>query len=308
MSRGKRYDTQSKLNIKKVIAVIMAFAVMVMFVIAIITLLTSTTNEKTTSISNYYPVFTDNKWGVIDGTGEFVIAPTYDEMITIPDSKTDLFICVQNVDQETNNYTVKVLNAKNKEILTDYNQVEAIENIDYNNNMWYEEGVLKVKKQNQYGLVDFNQKEILKPEYEEITPLLGVKNSLILKKDGKVGLCDTKGNIIIKPEYKEIRSIQDQYQNGYIVINNEGKYGIIDFDSKVILEPEYEDIKQVAGGNIHIVKQNGVWKAISKEQELLSLSNYDNVTNIVQDKLIVVKNNQYGIITTENEEKIRTTI
>ena len=35
MSRGKRYDGEAKLNIKKVVAVIIAIAVIVMFVIGI---------------------------------------------------------------------------------------------------------------------------------------------------------------------------------------------------------------------------------------------------------------------------------
>ncbi len=66
MSRGRRYDTESKLNIKKVIAVAIAFAVVIMFVIGIKTLLTTDTKEKTTTISSYYPVYTNGKWGVID--------------------------------------------------------------------------------------------------------------------------------------------------------------------------------------------------------------------------------------------------
>ena len=66
MSKGKHYETEPKLNIKKVIAVIMAFAVLVMFIIGIKTLLTNETNEKTTSIISYYPVYTNGKWGVIN--------------------------------------------------------------------------------------------------------------------------------------------------------------------------------------------------------------------------------------------------
>lgn len=191
------------------------------------------------------PCLPNGKWGVINGKGEFVVEPTYDEMITVPDSKSDIFICVQNVNYETGAYDVKVLNSKKKEILTDYDEVQAIENTDENQNMWYEEGVLKVKKGETYGLVNFLGKEILKPEYQNITPLVGTKNSLLLQKDENVGLCDNKGKVIIKPEYKEIKAIENDYQNGYIVKNGDGNYGIVDFNSKVILEPEYEDIGQV---------------------------------------------------------------
>lgn len=304
MNRGKRYSTESKLNIKKVIAVIMAIAVLVMFVIGIKTLLTTNTNEKTIATKNYYPVYTNEKWGVIDGTGSIVIEPIYDEMITIPDSKMDIFICMQNVNYETNAYTVKVLNAKNEEILTNYDLVEAIENTDQNQNMWYEEGVLKVKKGELYGLVNFSGKEILKPEYQEIKALSGTKNSLLLKKDDKFGLCDNKGSMIIKPEYKEIKSISENFQNGYIVINEENKYGMIDFNSKVILEPQYEEIKPVIGKSMYVVKQGETWKVINDKQETVVENKFDDITQIVEDKIIIAKDKKYGVLLTSGEEKL----
>lgn len=281
----------------------MAIAVVIMFVIGIKTLLTTDTNEKTTSISSYYPVFTNDKWGVINQTGEIVIEPTYDEMITIPDSKTDIFICVENVNYGTNTHTVKVLNSDNKEIFNNYDLVEAIENIDEANNMWYEEGVLKVKKGELYGLINFSGKEILKPEYQEITALKGTKNSLILKKEDKIGLCDNEGNLIINPEYKEIKSIDNDYKNGYIVINNEDKYGVIDFDSKVILEAKYKDIKEVTANHMYVVKQDEKWKVINNEENVV-LENFDDVAQIVNDKIIIVKNKKYGVVQ-NNEEKIK---
>lgn len=282
-----------------------AFAVIIMFVIGIKTLLTTNANERTTSISSYYPVFTNEKWGVIDQTGKIIIEPIYDEMITIPDSKMDVFICMQEINYETNTYKTKVLNAKNKEIFNAYDLVEAIENTDINHNMWYEEGILRVKKGELYGLIDFSGKEVLKPEYQDITALSGVKNSLLLKKEDKIGLCDNKGNIIIKPEYKEVRSIGTDYQNGYIVVNMENKFGIIDFDAKTILEVKYEEIKPVTDNSTYVVKQDGKWKVINAKEEVLVEDKFDDITEIASDKLMIIKDKKYGVILTSGEEKIK---
>ena len=182
MSKGKRYDTESKLNIKKVIAVIIAIAVIIMFVVAIKTLLTKNTNETSTQVMSYYPVYTNDKWGVIDQTGKIVIEPTYSEMITIPDSKTDIFICLYDVDYTNNTYKTKVIDSKNNEKFTNYDLVEVIENQDSSNNLWYEAGVLRVKKGDKYGLIDYSGKEILPLEYTSIEALQGVTNSLIIKR------------------------------------------------------------------------------------------------------------------------------
>lgn len=305
MSRGKRYETESKLNIKKVFAVIIAIAVLIMFVIGIKTLLTTDTQEKLSISSYYYSVYTNGKWGVIDQTGKIIIEPTMEEMITIPDNNKDIFICITDVDYTNNTYKTKVLNAKKQEIFTQYDEVQAIENNDENQNLWYEEGVLKVRKGELYGLINFSGKEILKPEYQEIKALDGVRNSIIIKKEDKYGVSDNQGNIIIQPEYMEIKAIENNYQNGYIVVNQNQKYGMIDFNRTVILENKYEDIKQLAGDNVYIVKDNGKYKAINKEGQILVENKFDDVKQIDSENITIIKDKKYGVINTSGEEKIK---
>lgn len=301
MSRGRRYDTEAKLNIKKVIAVILVILVIIMFIVGIRKLLTTSSNDVVTKVTSYYPVYTNEKWGVIDETGSIVITPEYTEMITIPDSKTDLFIIIYDVNYETGTYKTKVLNSKNEEKFTNYDLVEAVENIDDNNTLWYEEGILKVKKGDKYGLIDYTGREILSQEFEEIEALQGVPNSIIIKKENKVGLCDNKGNIIITPEYKEIKGIENDYKNGYIVINSENKYGIIDFTKNIILETEYEEIKPLASSSIFIVKENGKLKAINKNKETVIENKFDDVKQINTNSLVYVKDQKYGIMNTSGE-------
>ena len=100
MSRGKRYDAEPKLNIKKVIAVFLFIAVIVVFVIAVKKMLSSEKNASITAKA-YFTICTNDKWGVIDNSGKIVINPTYEEMIIIPDNGRDIFICTENVDYDT---------------------------------------------------------------------------------------------------------------------------------------------------------------------------------------------------------------
>lgn len=307
MSRGKRYDKEQKLNIKKVIAVIMAIAVIIMFVIGIKTLLTQeekNNNPEKLVVSNYYPVYTNEKWGVIDQTGKTIIEPTYDEMITIPSIKNDLFICVYDVDYTNDTYKTRVIDSKNKEKFTGYDLVEVIENKDTNNILWYEE-VLRVKKDNKYGLIDYNGKEVLPTQYDSIEALENVKNSLVIKKDEKVGLCDNQGNIVIEPEYKEIKAINDDYKNGYIVVNNDNKYGLIDFTKQVILETKYEEVKPVVASNMYVVKENGKLKVINKDLETLVENKFDDVKQLNNENIVFVKNKKYGIMNLEGNIKTK---
>lgn len=304
MSRGKRYNNEPKLNVKKVLAVIIAIVVIIMFVITIKKLLTTSKGEENKTAQSYYTVYTNDKWGVINSKGNIIIDASFSDMIVIPDSKTDIFICMYDVDYENNTYKTKVLNSKHKEIFKEYEMVEAIENLDKDNNLWYESGVLKVKKDGKYGLISFSGDEILKPEYTEITALKGIKNSLIINKDNKLGLCDNNGTVIIEPLYKEIRKIGEDYKNGYIVITDDNKYGLIDFDKKTILEAKYEEIKPIICKDTYVVKDEGKLKVINNKAETLVENKFDDVKEIANNNLVFIKNKKYGIMGIDSEIKV----
>lgn len=299
------YDTEPKLNIKKVIAVIVAILVIIMFIIGIITLLTKENKPKEVKIaSSFYPVYTNKKWGVINQSGEIIIPAEYEEIITIPDTKKDIFICTYDVDYKQNTYKTKVINSKNEEKFTNYDLVEAIENYDLNKNLWYEEGVLKVKKDNLYGLINYEGKEILPVKYTQIQPIQGTKNSLLIKNNQQVGLCDNKGNIIIEPKYKDIKTIGNDYKNGYIVVTNDNKYGVIDFTKEEKLQAKYEDITNIGTTGIYIVKEKGVIKAVNSKKETLIEGKFDEVKQINEENLIYKKDNKYGIMSSNGQIKV----
>ena len=67
MSRGRRYDNEPKLNIKKVLAFIIAIAVVLMFFVSIKNLLTKEKKNQYVSVeTTYFPIMENNNWGVID--------------------------------------------------------------------------------------------------------------------------------------------------------------------------------------------------------------------------------------------------
>ena len=154
MARGKRYQTEGKLNYTKVFAVIIAIAVVIMFIFIIRNVLKQ--REKVTKNYQYFAVYAQDKWGVINQDGEEVIIPSYQEMIIIPNEEKDVFICTYDINDQTGEYKTKAINSKNEEIFTGYDKVEAIDNIDKDNNLWYEKDVLKVNKNGKYGLIDLN--------------------------------------------------------------------------------------------------------------------------------------------------------
>lgn len=302
MSRGKRYDPDAKLNYQKVFAVIIAIAVVIMFIFIMKNVLKE--REKIVKDYEYFALYANNKWGVINQDGEEVIEPSYQEMIVIPNKTKDIFICTYNINEQTGTYKTKVINSKSEEMLTGYEQIETLDNIDENDNVWYEENILKIKKNGKYGLIDLTGKEILPAEYDEITTLKGIENSIIIKKDGKVGLVNDSGNILAEAKYTEIKNLGDSYKNGYITVSEDGKYGIMGTTKRQILENKYDEISQNYLGNYYLVKEDGKQKLIDSKGNTLIENGFDEIKSATSNGIIFVKDNLYGEMNTSGEVTI----
>ena len=308
MSRGRRYDDTPKLNIKKVIATIIAIVVLIMVCISLKNLLTKKEKrtQEVSTLTTYVSIYENNKWGVMNQKGEIIIRPDYDEMILIPDKYTDVFICTYNVDYKNETYKTKVLNAKGENILTEYENIEVLQNFKGSEN-WYEKDVLKITKNGKYGLIDFKGKQILSPEYDDIYVLDGIEKSIIIEKEGKKGLfLSSTGEILIQPEYIEITALTDGYQNGYIVKNEEQKSGIISLNKKVILETKYDEITNVSGNEYYVVKIDKKLSVIDSTGKVVLDKGFDSIKEIDRDNLIIIKNNKYGIIGVDGTEVVET--
>ncbi len=299
MSRGRRYNNEPKLNMKKVVAVILIIVVMIVFIIAIKKLI-GQESTKTIATKSYFSLYSNDKWGVIDSQANIVIEPTYEEMIIIPDNTKALFICTENVDYTNNTYTTKILNANGKEILKKYEQVQAIENYDENNNLWYEQGVLKFQRDGKYGLINTNGKILVEPEFDSITSLKGTKGAILTTKDSKVGLINLSGEEVIPNEYEQIRSLGED-TNLYIVKNSEGKYGVY---GKTQIK--YEDVKQLNNKDNFCVKEDGKYKLINnKEETLVSDLKFSEIKQVEDNIVVYKKDNKFGAVNLDGEEIVK---
>ena len=307
MSKGKRYDGERKLNVKKIFGVIIAIAVIIMIIISIKNIVKKSNMLNMQTKQAYFSVYENGKWGVIDSTGNYVINATYDEMILIPNNEKDIFICIYDVNDENNTYKTKVINAKQEELYKEYDLVEPLENYDTKQNIWYEDNLLRVKKNNKYGLINFNGEIVLNTEYDEITALKGVKENLLVKTNEKVGLVNAKGQFIINAEYAKIETLKDSYKSEYIITDLDGKKGIISTSGTVIITPNYQEIKYINSSEIFAGKINDKWELINKNGVITLVSGYDGYTNIKGENVIVSKSGKYGIITATGEVKIEPT-
>ena len=305
MRSGRRFDSEPKLNLKKVFGVIVAIAVLAMMIILIINIVKTSSSKVEVKKYYYYTSYLNGKFGVIDNEGKIIINNEYEELIAIPNKDKAIFVCTYDVNDMDGTYKTKVINEKHQEILTGYEKIEAIDNFDSKQNVWYEDNILRISKNGKYGLIDFDGKEVLSCDYDEITSLPSIKNEFIVRKAGNVGLVNEKGQTIIPVQYKEIRTLKEGYNSEYIIINENDQYGVISVAGTVLVEPKYEDVKYVNTGDYFAVKESGVWKLYDIDNNSFTIEDgYDDIVEVRNDNITVKDDGKYGVINSNKEEKI----
>jgi hypothetical protein len=303
--RGRRFDDEPKLNIKKVFATIIAIIVVIMVIISIKNLFKKDNISSEMNVqTSYFTSYENGKYGVIDNNGNEVIKSNYDEMIIVPNKYKDVFVCTYDVDYNNKTYNTKVLDASGKTILTNYKDVQAIENSDATG-FWYEDNILTYKENDLYGLIDFSGKKITEAEYSNIYALSGITKNIVVEKDGLKGIVNTSlGKLVLGCEYSDIKTLVDGTTDSGYIVCKDGKYGIVGGTGKVLLECNYSEIKNVTGNNMYVVNDGTGLKIIDSALNVIVDGNFDEVVSINGENVIIKKGESYGVINTASEEKI----
>lgn len=267
----------------------------------------------------YNTVEVDNKYGVIDRKGNIVIEPTYN-VIQIPNPSKPVFICMSNYNTETKEYETKVLNDRKEQVITGYSNIQAIPANSTADNIPFENTVLRYKKNDKYGLISLDGKEITDAIYDEISSVTYKEGMLLVKQDGKYGVININGKVVIKPEYDNITvdnyyDVNTEYQRtGFIVctIKDEGyRYGYVDYRGKKILDTIYTEIERVTDledkKDIYIVAYKDGQAGLLKNKKLILDYEYEDIIYYAyNDVFIVQRNGKQGITDRKGNMKIDT--
>lgn len=258
---------------------------------------------------NYYKIYSNEKYGVIDLSGNIIIQPQYDDVI-MPNPSIDVFICVYDYNNSIDEYSYKIFNSKQEEIFEKYEKVEPIVVSGIIGEIPYEKNVLKYKKDGLYGLISIEGKKITKAIYETIESVPYKEGVLLVKQDGKYGVMSQKGEMIIKPQYDNI--IGDGFYNsetayttsGYLVTTNtqEGEYlGYLDTDGKLILNTEYDSIYRIKNiedeENAYIIaKKNGQYGLLQNSKVVIAFGYQGLIYDEEAGVIIAKRNKSYGVM------------
>lgn len=255
---------------------------------------------------NYYPLYQSGKIGIINTKGEVLIDAIYDD-IQIPNPLKPVFICLSNYNSAMDTYNVTIRNDKNQEIFTEYDEISSMPVTGIAEELPFERSALKYKKDNKYGLLNFEGKEITQNIYEEIESLPYKEGEFLVKKDGKYGVINPKGTKMLKIEYDNIIGdgyYDKNYKNAGYIAGTKGDngyiYSYINSNGKMLLKKEFNDISRITSidGNdkIYLIaSKNGKKGLFVNEKEVIECEYQDLVYNEELKVIIAQKNDKYGV-------------
>ena len=118
--------------------------------------------------------------------------------------------------------------------------------------------VVAIKKDGLYGLVDFTGKEIVPPQYGDISSFS--EGKAIVKRDNFYGVIDETGKEIVPPHYDKVFP----FINGKAIVEKKYLYGFIDETGKEIVPLQYDFVTRFSEGRA-IVKKDNFRGVIDKE-------------------------------------------
>lgn len=251
---------------------------------------------------NYFRLYQNQKYGVIDRNGKILVNPEYD-VVYIPNPSRPVFVCYYNYDESIGEFKTKVFDENSNEIFKEYEKVEAFVLKDLSSNkIPFEKNVLKYKQDGKYGLIDFNGNKITENIYTSLESLEYKEGCFIVEQEGKFGVINLKGNTIVNIEYNEIEADgyyskeRKSYEAGFIVAKKteDGyKYGYINSNGKTILKNEYSQIDRVTdvenNKDIYLVALKNGKVGLLKNEHCILNHEYEEIEYNKINKLFLVQ-------------------
>lgn len=193
-------------------------------------------------VGEYTKIKLGGKWGVIDLSNNFVIAPKYEKIIY----------------KKNNKWKVSL---NGKEGFIDNNENILI-SIDYTEIYYYTDNFFLVCKWRKWGLIDINENIVIPFEYDVLEQCYIKEHYFYAIKNGKTGIIDIDNNIIIPFEYEKLVYLNS---NTIAAKLDENRFILINEKNEQICSQIFDDIhSNIDDIDIYPAKLNGLWGFIDK--------------------------------------------
>ena len=246
----------------------------------------------------------DGKYGLINFEGKEITKPIYDELEGLPYKEGELLV--------KQNEKYGVINIKGNNLVDIEYETITVDGYFTNENQYKNAGyIVSIKTQEgyRYGYIKNDGKEIVKPQYNELSRITGIKDDeniyLLGSKNGQYGI-SKNGEEIIQNAYQSIR--YDEVNNVF-VIEKSKKYGIANIEGKEIVPLNYSQI-DITGMYIYAQNEQGITVYDSQGTQVNMNANIAILNTSNENYKIKIDNengSKYSIIDKEGKELTKET-
>lgn len=213
------------------------------------------------------------KYGALESNSEVIVKPVYDELSYFDDRK-------------------------NKNIKTDHPHVI---NLHWLHNYYGDEYAIAEYK-GKYGVVNKENKMVVKPIYDSITKLFN--GFSVIKLDEKYGYLNDEFEVVQKPIFRKAREFIGDV--AFVQSNANGKWGCITKEMDLKINDVYDEIYNLHNGFARTVK-DGKWGYIDNTCKVIVEPKYEYAHDFSKGYAKVLGNGHVAYIN-EDGEKITKTI
>ena len=258
---------------------------------------------------NFANVKGKNGFGLISKKGELLVPAKYDRL---------------------NNISPNILIGKiKKDYFLYYIDAQKEVALNCDDLRYYDDcGIIKIRKDNKYGLIDTMGNIITEPKYVRISDFsyeIAIATTQEYKdiyikcngkrfitvdiitgfekfkegfanvsKNGKYGYIDTSGKSIVYFIY----DFATPFEGDYAWVRKSGKYGLINKQGRVVIPIIYDGVKVDHVNKQFFMKKGDKMGIVNNNGKVLIPFDYDEIRSFRSGKAIVVKNNKLGVIDT----------
>ncbi len=268
----------------------------------------------------YYKIFLNNRWGVVDKQFKTVLPPEYEEISTrhkyhllYKDAKYLLANDKWEIITPTGFDEINVLSDDNIVVLIEGRwhffdkETKHIDNVAYDavRLQTFEGNSIELRYKGDFATMDAKTKKIIMPYGYHYEYPLG-QNLLRAKKDGKFGIFNSDGEMVVPAIYDSISVFGDSMVSS---VEKDGLVGVIDTKGEFVIPLKYLADRIYLLGDYRIRQTaDKKWHILTRDDSKEIGNGFDKVY-FVGDKTFAVKNSgKKYLADINNPSKILTTL
>lgn len=248
----------------------------------------------------------EGKWSLVDSSGKVLTAKSYDEVGPWVERKAKVVFegktgfvdrtgkeIVATVFEEVRNFSKNGL--AGVRLYEKWGFIDTLNQMvvspKYGDIKMWADGVIPVKSEEKWGLMNAAGKEVVPFLYENMTCSNG-KGIVIVQRNNRWGVIDITGRQLIPVKYDQM----GLWSDGMVFVFQGGKQGIVNSQGREVVAPVYDRLSNMGVKQLIVAQKDGKCGLINYSGIVTVAFKYDRIQKVSKELMIVSQNKKWGLL------------